>query len=156
MTYSFALENFRESLPDLMPLYRQHYAEMQARLASDGIDIPDFNPRVSEYQKAADAGYLLNYVVRIDGQPVGYSNVYLTNDMHNSEFMATEDTIFIVKEHRNGVGRKLVRAILEDLKRRGVKRVMVSPVTDLRVGKIWERMGFKPVAQQMTYVFEDN
>lgn len=139
-----------------MPLYRQHYAEMQDRLERDGISVPDFNPRVSEYEKAAEAGYLLNYVVRLDGEPVGYSNIYLTNDMHNSEFMAMEDTVFVTKPHRNGVGRKLVKAILEDLKQRGVKRVNISPVTDLRVGKIWERMGFRPVAQQMTYVFEDN
>ena len=68
--------------------------------------------------------------------------------------IAQEDTIFVVKEHRNGIGKKLVRMILEELRSRGVKRVNVSAMTDLRVAKLWARMGFKPAATQMIYNFE--
>jgi len=75
--------------------------------------------------------------------------------MHNGEPIAQEDTIFIEKAHRNGIGRKLALFILDELRRRGVKRVTITPVTDLRVGKIWQRMGFRPMAQVMTYIFEE-
>jgi GNAT superfamily N-acetyltransferase len=73
--------------------------------------------------------------------------------MHNHDLIAQEDTIFVIKEHRNGIGKKLVRFVLEELKTRGVKRLNVSAKTDLRVAKLWGRMGFKEAATQMTYEF---
>lgn len=156
MTYEFTLERGDLNYSELEPLYRKHYGEMKSRLASDGIEIGDYNPRIKQYFAAFEGGWLLNYVVRNDGKVVGYSNIYLTNDMHNSELIAREDTIYILPEHRNGVGRKLVKHILADLRNRGVKRVLISPVTDLRVAKIWRRMGFKDAASLMTYTFEGN
>jgi len=153
LSYVIALENGVVAHDELMPLYRRHYGEMQARLRSDGIEVGDFNPRIDEYHKAMNAGYLLTYVVRHEGAAVGYSNIYLTNDMHNSEPIAQEDTIFIDKPHRNGIGKTLAKYILEDLRARGVKRAHITAVTDLRVAKIWQRIGFRPVAQLLTYTF---
>ncbi len=80
-------------------------------------------------------------------------NVYVTNDMHNHDKIAHEDALFILKEHRNGLGRKFVQFGLAELQRRGVKRLFVEAVTDLRVAKLWSRMGFKERAIQMTYDF---
>jgi GNAT superfamily N-acetyltransferase len=151
--YDIALERGDLNYHELEPNYRRHYAEMRARLAADGIAIGDYAPRLDEYFRAFAGGWLLNYVVRSDGAPVGHSNVYLTNDMHNGELIAQEDTIYIVPEHRNGIGKALVKHILADLKDRGVKRATISPVTDLRVGKIWKRMGFRDVASLMAYQF---
>lgn len=154
MDYRFTIERGSQTLQELWPLYTAHYGEMQARLARDGVTVAAFNPRVDEYIKSWDSGHLVNYIVRTeDGEAVGYSNIYVTNDMHNNERIAQEDTIFILKAHRNGVGRRLAKFIIADLGARGVKRIHISPVTDLRVGKIWQRMGFKPVAQLMTYTF---
>lgn len=155
MTYSIAIERGDINYDELEPLYRSHYAEMQARLNADGVEVSDYNPRLDQYFKAFAGGWLVNYVVRLDGKAVGYSNVYVTSDMHNQDMIAQEDTIFIHPDHRNGIGKKLVKFILADLEDRGIKRVMISPVTDLRVGKIWKRMGFKDLAMQMTYTFKD-
>jgi len=138
----------------LDPLYRRHYAEMQTRLKADGVAIGDYNPRLQVYFDAMDRGDMLTFIVLDDETVIGYSNIWLTNDMHNGDLIAQEDTIFVEKEHRNGIGRKLASCILDELRGRAVKRVHISPVTDLRVGKIWERMGFKPIAQIMTYNFE--
>jgi len=152
--YTFALENFEKTYRELEPLYRQHYGEMQERLAGEGIPIGDFNPQLGLYRDFSRAGWLLNYVVRLDGRAVGYSNIYMTPDMHNGEKIATEDTIYLLPDHRNGTGRKLAQFILEDLDARGVKRLNVTAVTDLRVAKLWKRMGFKETAVAMTYHFE--
>jgi ribosomal protein S18 acetylase RimI-like enzyme len=73
--------------------------------------------------------------------------------MHNQDLIAQEDTIFVTKDHRNGVGKKLVNYALGELRQREVKRVLVSAMTDLRVAKLWSRMGFKEVATQMIYTF---
>jgi L-amino acid N-acyltransferase YncA len=153
MSYTFHLGRFKETYEELEPLYRQHYAEMVARLEEQGIPCSPYNPRLEQYIKAGDEGWLLTFVLRNEGKAVGYSNVYVTNDMHNGDLIAQEDTIFVLKEHRNGVGKKLVRVILDELKERGVKRVSVAALTDLRVAKLWKRMGFKEAAIQMMYTF---
>lgn len=153
MTYTIALERGDVNYAEMEPNYRAHYAEMQKRLAKDGVEVGAYAPRLDQYFAAFRGGWLLNYVVRKDGKAVGHSNVYLTNDMHNGELIAKEDTIYIMPDHRNGIGRKLVKHILSDLESRGVKRVTISPVTDLRVGKIWQRMGFTEVASIMNYSF---
>jgi GNAT superfamily N-acetyltransferase len=153
MSYSFAIENVEATYPEFEPLYRQHYAEMQARLAGQGVDIPAYNPRLKEYFDAARDGWFIHYTARLEGQPVGYGNVYLTQDMHNRQLIAQEDTLYVLPEHRNGVGKRLVAFALDDLRSRGVKRLDVTAVTDLRVAKLWQRMGFKHTAHAMSFVF---
>lgn len=148
--YVLGLERGDINYREIEPLYRQHYEEMRSRLSADGILVGEYAPRLDQYFAAFSGGWLLNYIVRQDGKPVGYSNVWLTNDMHNGEFIAQEDTIYILPHHRNGIGKKLVRHILDDLKARGVRRVTITPVTDLRVAKIWRRMGFRDAATLMT------
>lgn len=155
MEYRFSIERGWENLPELFPLYAQHYREMKARLEADGHEIGEFNPRVPAYVAAWQAGNLINYVVRTEnGEAVGYGNIYLTNDMHNSELIAREDTIFVLKTHRNGIGRRLVKFIIADLDGRGVRRAHAIAMTDLRVAKIWQRIGFRPVATAMIYYFK--
>ena len=154
--YRFRRVNGVSYHEQLLPLYRAHYREMQTRLRADGIPIGDFKPRIDVYFPAMEAGHLLTFIVECDDEIVGYSNIWLTHDMHNGEFIAQEDTIFIAKKHRNGVGKRLVKHILADLQSRGVRRVTISPVTDLRVAKIWKRMGFRPTAELLTYTFKEN
>lgn len=153
--YAFHLVHVRDWYPALEPLFRLHYSEMQTRLAGDGVGIADYNPRLDAYFAAADRGEYRTYVVFEDNDLIGYSGIWVTADMHNGQLIATEDTIFVLDGHRKGAGKALARFILKDLEQMGVKRVTITPVTDLRVGKIWQRMGFKPVAQLMTYSFKE-
>lgn len=151
--YVIARESGDANYGELEPLYKQHYGEMRERLSANGQEIGEFNPRLNEYFEAWGAGWLLNYVVRLEGEPVGYANIYLTNDMHNGELIAQEDAIYMLPEHRNGTGKKLAQRILDDLREMGVKRAFIEPVTDLRVEVIWQRMGFEPLATKMVYRF---
>lgn len=153
MTYTMAREDFEMTYLEIEPLYRQHYAEMCARLEEAGQECSPYNPRLDEYVKACRGGYLHTFILRFDGKAVGYINVYTTNDMHNRDFIAREDTVFVVKEHRKGIGRKFIQFGLDRLREMGVKRLGVAAMTDLRVEKLWRRMGFKPVAVQMVYQF---
>lgn len=155
--YTFHVEKGHENFRELMPLYKAHYDETQERMIADGFrPSGPFNPRLDQYLQAWIAGHLLNYVIRFNGEAVGASNIYLSTDMHSGDFFAAEDTIFVRKDHRNGVGKKLTRFILDDLKKRGVKYAIVDAVTDLRVAKVWKRMGFRERAIQMVYDFEEN
>jgi GNAT superfamily N-acetyltransferase len=153
MSYDITIEKFTDTYLELEPLYRQHYSEMVERLAKQGITYSPYNPRLHEYGESCERGDLITYVLRLNGAACGYANVYLTRDMHNRDLIAQEDTLFVLQDHRNGVGKKLVQFALNDLKSRGVKRLMVSAMTDLRVAKLWARMGFKEAATQMIYEF---
>jgi GNAT superfamily N-acetyltransferase len=153
MSYEFTLARLRDVYPELEPLFRQHYSEMVNRLALAGVEYPPYNPKLEDYFRASDGGWLVTIVLRLEGAPVGYMNIYLTNDMHNQDLIAQEDTVFVLKEHRNGIGKKLVRFGLQVLKDLGVKRFNVSAMTDLRAAKMWKRMGFKETAIQMSYTF---
>lgn len=153
MSYTFQVEKWHENFPELEPIYRQHYADMLERLASQGIYYSPYNPRLDEYFKASQGGWLLSYVARLEGKAVGYCSVYITNDMHNRDLIAQEDALYVLKEHRSGVGKKLVEFGLNDLRDRGVKRLNVNAMTDLRVAKLWQRMGFKHTCHSMTYTF---
>ena len=153
-TYTITVEPFDEAFEDCEYLARMHYAEMQDRMARDGVPIGPYNPRLDVYRRASKDGYLHTFVVRTeDGEAVGYANIYLQTDMHNSEPYAREDTAFVRKDHRNGIGRKLVKFTIEHMQKQGAKRYAIQPVTDLRVGKIWKRMGFRPVAETMILTF---
>ena len=153
MSYTFARENFEATYPEIEPLYRQHYKEMSDRLSEQGVELAPYAPRLKEYCAYGNTDFLMTLILRHEGKAVGYCNVYVTTDMHNGEIIATEDTLFVTKEHRNGVGKKLVAFALSELKKRNVKRLLVSANTDLRVAKLWGRMGFKEIATQMAYTF---
>jgi hypothetical protein len=153
VAYTVALEKLMDCYAELEPLYRQHYATMRERMADTGVQMSDYNPRFKQYAEASEGGWLLTFVLRCDGQAVGYSNIYLTNDMHNGDLIAQEDTIYVVAEHRNGSGRLLARFVHRELKERGVKRLNVTTATDLRVSKWLERQGYKHTAHCMTLMF---
>lgn len=153
MTYEIHLEKFGEVYDEVCFLFAEHYAEMQRRLESKGIKVSPFAMRVKVYEAYNDQGWMRFYVLRKDGNPVGYGIVYVTQDMHNGDQIAQEDALYVLKEHRNGIGKSLVRHVIADLAQLGVKRLIVSAVTDLRVSKLWRRMGFKDLAMQMVYEF---
>lgn len=151
--YEITTEPLVDVYKALHPLFCEHYQEMADRLARDGITISPFNPRIDAYLNFAAAGMLKTFVVRHKGELCGYANVYLVSDMHCQDLIAREDTIFITKKHRHGIGKELVRYGLAELEKAGARRLTVSAMTDLRVAKLWARMGFKPVATQMIYQF---
>lgn len=153
MSYFISLEGFSDSYADLQPLYRKHYAEMCSRLESDGIPCSPYRPRLSQYDKASKEGWLLTFVLRNNDRACGYSNIYVTNDMHNGDLIAQEDTIYVLPEHRGKAGRMLIKAVHSELMKRGVLRLNVTTMTDLRVSKLLQRMGYKHVAHAMSYLF---
>lgn len=154
MEYVFAIVNGHDWHHKLDPLYRFHYAEMQERLAAEGIPIGNYNPQLERYFAAMDGGEMISFVVLCEGEVAGYSNVWITTDMHNGEPIAMEDTIYMLPEHRRGVGRKLARHVLDHLQGMGIKRMHITATTDTRADVLFKRLGFRPAATSMIYVFE--
>lgn len=151
--YSIRLERGDHNWWELDPNYRKHYAETTARLEKEGIKVSPYNPRLDQYFRAFREGWLLNFVARFEGKPVGHCNVYITNDMHNGDLIAQEDMLYVVPEHRKGLGRELTKAVLKELQARDVKRAYITTPTDPRVSHLCRRLGFKDLAQQLVYSF---
>lgn len=151
--YAFATELLSDIYPEMEPLARCHYQEMTDRLATIGVEISPYDPRLDEYFKAARGGWLKTFTARKDGKLCGYANVYVTHDMHNRDLIAQEDTLYVAREYRGGLGKQLVAYGLDELRKLGVKRLIVSAVTDVRVAPLWRRMGFKDLATQMIFTF---
>jgi hypothetical protein len=155
MAYSFHIIHVRDWYPALEPLFRSHYREMQDRLAGEGIAIGDYDPRLEDYYAAADRGEYQCAIVLENETLIGYCTFWVVNDMHcRTELICQEDALYVVPEARKGAGKPLVKFILQHLGSLGVKRATITPVTDLRVGKVWKRMGFKPVAELMVWNFD--
>jgi len=153
MSYKISLEGFERTYDEIESLYREHYQTMIDRMAECGVEISPYNPRKDAYFKAGRNGSLLTFILRYEGDAVGYCNIYLTHDMHNFDMIATEDAIYVTPEHRKGSGRLLCLEVHEELKRRKVKRLAVTTSTDLRVSKWLERLGYKHTAHHMTKTF---
>ena len=155
MTYRFSEENPLLNTVEMLPLYCKHYEEMRARQRECGDEIPNFDPDLETYHRQWIAGIFKNYVARIaeTNEPVGYANVYVLRSMHTKKIIAEEDTIYVLPEHRNGLGKKLLLYGLDKLHKQGVTKLYVRAMTDARVEKLWKRMGFKTVAACMVYDF---
>jgi GNAT superfamily N-acetyltransferase len=144
--YTITMENGADNLQEIIPLYNAHHNEMRENLRKNGLDIKPYNPWYSEYEKGWRGGWLLNFVARHEGKAVGYTNIYVTTDMNNQELIAQENNLFVLPEHRKGIGRKLFKFAIEEVRNRGAKRLVMSAATDPRIVKLWKRMGAKEVA----------
>lgn len=156
MSYTYAVEKMADVWDEFEPLARMQYAEMVDRLAPMGREHAPFNPLKETYLSYNERGLLTLFTIRHDGVPVGYAMVYVMPDMHNQELVAREDTLYVHPDHRRGVGRNLVKKILEALRVSGVKRVEVEVTTDPRVAHAWRRMGFQDTSTRLSYYFEGN
>jgi GNAT superfamily N-acetyltransferase len=155
LTYRIGLEGALETVDEITPLYLSHYAEMRERLSGIGVVYGEAQPDMRRYEAHAKAGTLLHFVLRFDGEAVGYANIFLGPNLHNGETEAAEDAIYIHPDHRGRMGRHLMARIVSECKARGAKRLRVGATTDPRAENLWRRMGFTPVSTVMIHEFGD-
>lgn len=146
--YKVVIESYKDTYEELKHLYKQCYEELALIAAKDGRIYPKYDPWLASYASSYEANSLILYVVREEGAAVGYCMMYLTQDTRNQELVTYEDSIYILLEHRNGIGMFLGKGIVEDMRNRGVKRIFLSAIDD-RIVNMWKRIGFKPIATTM-------
>jgi len=146
--YTVAIEDYLKTYEELKVLYKQSYEYLVARYAENGRIYPEYNPWLSAYKDYYDSGALVLYVVRESGKAVGYCMMYLTQNMQNRELISCEEGLYLAEGHRNGLGKSLARMIIQDMRSRGVKRIMLSAI-DQRIANLWKTIGFKEVAITM-------
>lgn len=151
MSLVFAIEKVRDVIDELMPLWEAHWKETERYRDGQG-----FNMDVDRYIKYNDVGYYILYTARHSGKLVGNFGVYVSTSMHTQKLIATEDTLFFLREHRKGFNSiRFIRFVENDLMARGVVEMSIS-VKSKDVGKLCEFMGYKLVAYQYSKAVEGN
>ena len=148
MDYKISLEDYNDTLQELMPMYRRAYEEMLG-FVPESLTRQEFNPWIEAYTLSNIEKTLLLFVVRKGAEAVGYCVMFVTRDVKDSQLTAYEDYIYLEPGHRNGLGKYLAKFIIAELTARGVKRITVSVLKGTGLELVWSRLGFKVTATQM-------
>lgn len=95
--YQFQCELLRDILPDMHKLHVQHYAEVEVEKA--GLT---FNPDYDRLLDIEKRGGLLQFTARKNGELIGNMRIYVSKSTHTQTMICSEDTFYIVPEHRGG------------------------------------------------------
>lgn len=152
--YTYHRERFDQTYVEMSPLYRRHFDEVRDHKRENGLDQPDYALDVKGYFAYAASDQLVSYVVRCDGRAVGYLHVYLLYDHRSGELVAIDDSLFVLPDHRTGVGRSLIEYAIAELSKTKAQKFTITASGDPRVATLLGRMGFKQTAIEMTYDLE--
>jgi GNAT superfamily N-acetyltransferase len=97
--YRFQCELMRDILPQLHVLHELQYKEVELEKACLA-----FNPDYGRLLDVEAAGGLLQFTARVieTGQLVGNMRVYLSMSTHTQTLICSEDTFYLLPEHRGG------------------------------------------------------
>lgn len=97
--YTFQVERLAAVLPELHPQHEQHYAETEKHRA--GIPL---NMDYAGMLERERAGALIQFTARekATGALVGNIRINVARSSHTQTLISTEDTYFVLPEHRRG------------------------------------------------------
>lgn len=103
-------------------------------------------PDREQFNLMEKSGFLLSYVVRFEGQIVGYCMVQVCHSLHVSgSIRAIVDNIFVKPEHRGHAGAKFVAFVSECLLSFGVTDLYHLVPVAFNWGAVLKRQGFTHV-----------
>lgn len=150
-SYTFATERFAAILPELHRLHEAHWLETEKH--RHGLPLaPDYDALVADER----AGRLLQFTARHHGALVGNLRVYLGTSRHTGTRFATEDTLFLLPEHRGGrTAMRFVQYAERCLTALGVKELRCTVKLCNGASRFMEGVGYTPVATEMVKFLKD-
>lgn len=135
-------EDYFKIRDEIKPLLEEHWEEIA--LNKDKIKL---NPDWDLYQEIYEKGNLAIYTAREGESLVGYFVVMVTPNIHYKDHLfATNDIVFIRKDHRKGrTGINLIKFAEEDLKKFNVSVMVINVKTHKPFDKVLEWLGFKKI-----------
>ena len=143
-TLSAQVEKYSDVLPELAPLYQDHWEELaldrehyEAALA----------PRWEDYRRMDAAGELLVVTLRERGVLAGYFLGLIRPHLHYGLCLTcTMDIYRVLPEYRGRHGGvRLFRAVEAECRRRGVKRMFMGSKLHKDTSRLFVALGFTPV-----------
>lgn len=149
MSYSIQIERIEDIRDEIEPIHRAHWEETEMYRHGVGF-APDYR-RLMDYERRGS--YYL-FTLRHEGKLVGNIGIYLNRSMHTQKKVASEDTFFILPEHRGGgTAKKFHDYVERQLQQAGVTEMRITVKNTNRVGKLMQRWGYEPVATEMVKVY---
>lgn len=152
-TYTFQLERFRDIVAELHTLHEQHWQETERHRHGIGLN-PDYPALLIDEQ----AGRMLQFTVRDAARTlVGNLRLYLAHSRHTRTLHATEDTLYIVPEHRGGfMAVAFLRYAEQCLRDLGVAEMRADSKLVNNADVLMRRMGYQPVAMQFVKILKES
>lgn len=146
-SYTLHCARIADLLPELRLLHTLHWHETETHRPDVEMN-PDYD-RVLDLEQ--QGRYFLIVARHDDGQLVGNYGSYLSRSSHTQLLTATEDTLFIAREHRRGrLGVAMIRYCEDTLRALGVSQLEVSVKKVNQVGAMLEKMDYVPTGTQYT------
>ncbi|MEO8021063.1 hypothetical protein [Polaromonas sp.] len=144
--YTFRCERLSEILPELHPLHEAHYAETEKYRR--GIPL---NMHYEALKDSERAGGLLQFTARRTdtGELVGNMRIFVGRSLHTQTLFTTEDTFYVVPEHRGGF---MAVRLWQFAERAGlsigIKEARFSSKLVNKADKMAKYLKYEPVATQ--------
>lgn len=150
--YTIQAERFREVLPELDALHAAHWAETERHR----ISVP-MNPDTDYMADREHAGGLIQFTARDDaGRLVGNMRVYISRDMHAQQLVCTEDTLYLLPEHRGGfLAVRLWQFVEKAVVSLGVREVRFSSKLANKAHRLATYLKYRPVGTEFVKVFDE-
>ena len=143
--FTIHVASLRTILNEIVPLHERHWEETEKY--RHGIPL---NPDYEYMMRAEDQGRFLVFTVRHEGNLVGNCMMYMTKSTHTQEWIAEEDTIFILSEYRKGrLGLRFIKYVEDVLRNMGITEIRVTVKTVNRVGDLLKAVGYQHTANQL-------
>ena len=151
MMITYAVEDISLVRDEMEPLSILHWAE----LAGDIDEIPlDFDWEL--YTNLQALGKIMFTTVRDDGQLVGYHCALVSNHMHyKTTLHGIVDFLWIHPKFRRGfIGINLLKFVEDELRKRGVRKVIMSSKNKLDTSALLQRLGYNYTERIFTKVLD--
>ena len=137
------VEPYSACLAELTAIYPGHWQELALdREHSEAA----LDPVWEIYAQRDAAGELLLVTLREFGVLVGYFLGFIAPGLHYRRCLTYQMDIYYVAPHVRGRfgGKRLLRATMNECRRRGVKRMFVGEKLHSPSGRLFKAMGFEP------------
>jgi len=138
-------ERFRDILPEMEVLHAAHFAETEKYRQGLAMN-PDVQAGIEDEKRGA----MVQFTARHNGELVGNLRMYIRTSRHTGTRFASEDTLYLLPEHRKGrAALRFVQFMEDGMRKLGVYELRASTKSVNRTDKLLEFMGWTPVATEL-------
>ena len=147
--YQIRAERFADIVQELHPLHEAHWLETEK--FRHGLKLnPDYLAMVAMER----SGRLIQFTVRHRGVLVGNLRIFIHTSLHTQTKFASEDSLYISKEHRGGfLAMALIRFAEHALYVIGIDEIRVNSKLVNNADVLMRRMKYQPFAIQFAKFF---